>query len=74
MCIKYILHTEVIKGKNNNSFTLYGISAVNENKEILVTHSGIFCELEEAVEFVNLCNSEELELVHLADVIEDLFA
>lgn len=49
----------------------YGISAIDENGNILRTFPHIETNKRAVSKLVSLCNSEKLELEHLADVVED---
>ncbi len=72
MNIRYILRTDTVTDEDNRQHTVYGITALNENSETVDTYPDIFFDKQKAEEFVNLCNFEKLELIHLADVIEDI--
>lgn len=69
--ITYILRTDIVKDEENAEFTVYGITALNNDGKVLDTYSDIFFDKQKAIEFVSLCNSEKLELIHLKDVVED---
>ena len=49
----------------------YGIAALDEEGNILQTVPAIHTDEKIVSEFVAMCNTEELELVHLNNVIED---
>jgi hypothetical protein len=51
-------------------YVAYGVDAI-WNGEVVQSYQDIFFDYDKAVEFVDLLNSEELELIHLHDVIED---
>ncbi len=48
----------------------YGIFAFCHGKRVLHIPD-VFCERHIADEFVNLCNAEQPELIHLEELIED---
>lgn len=70
--VKYILRTDIIKDEGNRSYTVYGITATDMFGNALKTVKNIFLNIKQAEEFIELCNSEKLELVHLQDVVEDV--
>ena len=69
--IKYTLRTDVVEDEEKTEFIVYGITAINDNRLTLDTFPDIFFDKQKAINFVNLCNSEKLELIHLKDVVED---
>ncbi len=74
MKITYTLRCDTVKDEENNVFSVYGITALNCHNKQLATFGDIFFDKEKAMDFVNLCNSEKLELIHLFDAIEDILA
>lgn len=58
---------------NNVENITYGVCVV-QNGNMIDYMLGISNDYEQAVSFVNLCNSESLELVHFRDVVEDFFS
>lgn len=71
MKVKYILRTDIVTDNRNQKYTTYGISAINNINNVLKTFPHIFFSKDKAEEFVELCNDEKLELIHLQDVVED---
>lgn len=72
MNISYILHTDTVTDEEDQLYIVYGISAIDGKGAKQVSFADIFFSKRKAQEFVNLCNSEKLELIHLADVIDDI--
>ena len=72
MQVKYILRTDVVKDEDNKKYTVYGITALDNFGNVLKTFEDIFFSKQKAEEFVELCNHEKLELIHLQDVVEDV--
>ena len=72
MQVKYILRTDIVSDEDNNNFTVYGISALDNYGNVLETFEDIFFNKQQAEEFVELCNKEKLELIHLQGVVEDM--
>lgn len=72
MQVKYILRTDVVTDEENQKYTVYGITALDRFGNVLKTFEDIFFKKQKAEKFIDLCNSEKLELVHLQDVIEDI--
>ncbi len=71
MQVKYVMRTDVIKDEENRKHTVYGITALDSFGNTLETYEDIFFDKQKAEKFVELCNSEELELIHLQNVVED---
>ncbi|MBQ8683060.1 MAG: hypothetical protein IJ518_00915 [Clostridia bacterium] len=55
-------------------WTVYGIEALDTAGNILCCFSDIFFEQEKAKEFVQMCNEQAVEPVHIQDVIDDVLA
>ncbi len=72
-CI-YNLRKDVVKDEDGQYHTVYGIEAVDADGKVLQSFEDIFFDLEKAVEFVELCNQNKLELIHLEGVVEDALA
>lgn len=68
---KYDVRKDYILDEENVKHTVYGIE-VRQNDKLIKSIPNVFLDLKKAESFVVLCNSEELELVHLMDVIEDI--
>lgn len=72
-CI-YCINKSVLKTDEGEEYTAYGIEArtIKHGKYIIEQCiPNLFFEYERAKELVDLCNSLEISLVHLMDVIED---
>lgn len=68
------MRKDTIYDENGNKYTVYGIEAVDYRGKVLLSFSDIFFDKQKAKHFVNLCNKNDLELIHLADVVEDVLA
>lgn len=68
----YRVKTTSISGGQGNSRSVYGIEVLNSIGRSLKVVPNIFLDATQAEKFVDLCNSEELDIIHLDDVIEDL--
>lgn len=76
VCI-YCLNTDTVVDEEGDEFRVYGIDAYGQEQgELRVMRSvkGIFCDRHDAEDLVERCNTLELHLVHLQDVIEDALA
>lgn len=72
---------EVNQEKNSHidigTYDSYGINVyvcVNDRNMFLMNVPDLFLDEHKALEFAKLCNEEQLELVHLSDVIEDILS
>lgn len=74
MSIKYILRCDTVTDEEKREHTVYGITALNGRGIEAATFPDIFFDKQKAEDFVELCNSEKLELIHLADAVEDVLA
>ena len=72
MQVKYALRTDIVTNEDNQKHNVYGINAVDTLGNILESYEDIFFDRRKADEFIDLCNKEKLELIHLPDVIEDI--
>lgn len=72
MQVKYTLRTDILNDENNQKHTVYGITALDSFGNVLETIEDIFSNKEKAEEFIELCNEEKLELIHLQNVVDDL--
>lgn len=72
MQVIYKLRTDIVLDEDNCEYTVYGITALDSYENVLMTVEDIFFDKQKAEEFVELCNQEKLELIHLQDVIEDI--
>lgn len=72
MNCKYVL-TEITYHNGENTRTSYGISAISteDNVTVLCSVEDITDERDELAKFVELCNTEKLEIEHLQNVVED---
>ena len=71
MSYTYRLREDTIHDEDGKEYIVYGIEAVNSKKKVLSSFSDIFFDKQKAEAFVNLCNEGKLELIHLADIVED---
>lgn len=68
----YCLRTDTISDELGQAYSVYGVEAISHQGEVLQSFPDIFFNLEKAKSFVELCNNEDLELIHFADVIENV--
>lgn len=66
----YCLRADTLTADNGEITTVYGITAFKEE----ATVANLFSDKAEAEAFVEMCNREGLEPVHLEYVIDDLLA
>lgn len=71
--IRYEAFEETFNKGKFNSYVTFGVRAVDtiSNTEV-VSISDVFTDQKTAEYFVELFNTQKLELIHLNDVIEDL--
>ena len=72
MNYKYVL-TETTYHNGEHTRTSYGIAAISTEDDVTVLCSveDITDERDELAKFVELCNTEKLEIEHLQNVVED---
>ncbi len=70
--MKYTLKTDKIHSEENKLFLVYGIIAADSEKQVISSIADIFCDKIKAERFINLCNSRQLSVIHLNDVINDM--
>lgn len=67
----YKLRTDTIHDEHGTEFTVFGITATDSSGKTLDSIPDIFFEQRECEKLISLCNSEELDLIHLHDVVDD---
>jgi len=72
MQVKYILRADTVTDEDNCEHLVYGITAIDTRSNVLESYEDIFFDKQKAEEFIELCNEEKLELIHLPDVIDDI--
>ncbi len=72
MSYTYRLRVDTIHDEYGKEYIVYGIEAVDFNGKILQSFPDIFFDKQKAEAFVNLCNESNLELIHLADAVNDV--
>ncbi len=73
----YEVNQEINSHIDIGNYSSYGLNVyvqVNGENKLLKRVSDLFTEEQDARAFAELCNSENLEPVHLDDVIEDIFS
>ena len=72
MNYKYVL-TETTYHNGEHTRTSYGIAVISpeDNVTVLCSIEDITDERDELAKFVELCNTENLEIEHLQNVLED---
>jgi transcriptional regulator with XRE-family HTH domain len=66
------LRKDTITGEDKKQHLVYGIDILSSSGENIKSIPDIFLNEKKAKEFVSLCNSEELDIIHIYDVIEDV--
>ena len=62
---------DFISDVHKNTVPVYGVDAFDEAGRVVKSIPDIFFEKEKAESFVALCNSSNLQPIHLADVVAD---
>lgn len=57
---------------NYKTFGIYAYKEEGETKEEIAHISDVFLSREKAEQFVDMCNQLKLDVIHLADVVEDI--
>ena len=63
---------DVVCDEEGKQFITYGVNVVSGEGQVLQSIPDIFLGKQEAYQFVNCCNKNELQIIHLLDVIEDV--
>ncbi len=74
MCDIYRMKEEVLRDEQGIARKVYGIEAVDEAGNVLFRFPDMFFDLEKAKAFVHMCNEQQVELVHIHDVISNAIA
>lgn len=67
----YAVRADFILDDNNHLVKVYGINAYQNGKLIIVVPD-VFTDSNKIHSLVNLCNTLQLDVIHLDDVIEDV--
>lgn len=70
--MKYTLKTDKIQGEENKLFIVYGVIAADSQKHVISSIADIFCDKIKAERFIDLCNKDQLSVLHLKEVINDV--
>ena len=70
----YQLLTETIDIGDGMARTTYGIVAVTQDGKTITSIRDISCDQKKAQEFVDLCNTLGLSLLHIDDAVDDFIA
>lgn len=68
------MRIDTIHDEYGRKYTVYGIESIDSKGKILQSYPDIFFDRQKAERFVNLCNENDLSLIHLADAVEDALA
>lgn len=68
----YCLREDVILDESGKEYVVYGIEAVGAAGTVLLAFSDIFFDKTKAKHLVTMCNEKRLDLLHLADIVEDI--
>lgn len=70
----YTLKTNKIRNEGDKVFTVYGITAIDEKNRVINSVDDIFVDKVKAERFIELCNKNQLSILHLKDVIDDVIS
>lgn len=71
MVCTYRVRTDTVHDEAREAHTLYGIEAIGDGGEILLSIPDVFFDRQSAVGFAGLCNRGGLSFLHFRDAIED---
>lgn len=71
MVYTYRIREDRIKDESGNVHIVYGIEAVDTAGHVLLAFPDVFFDQMKAEQLVDSCNINEVELIHLADVVTD---
>ncbi len=71
MVCTYRVRTDTVHDEAREAHTVYGIVAIGDGGEILLSIPDVFFDRQRAVGFADLCNSGGLSFLHFRDAIED---
>ena len=68
----YGLRTDAITDEDGRPLSVYGITAFHRTTmQLKQSIPDVFFDRQEAEQFLSLCNSSGLSILHLRDVVED---
>ena len=71
MCYTYQLREDRAYDEKGKEWTVYGIEAIDTDGRILACFADVFFNQAMAVAFVHACNTQNVELWQLREVVED---
>ena len=71
MVCTYRVRMDTVHDEAREAHTVYGIVAIGDGGEILLSIPDVFFDRQRAVGFADLCNSGGLSFLHFRDAIED---
>ncbi len=74
MPILYRVSTGYFVDDNRESHITYGLEAINEGGATLFSFSDVYIHEKDAYRLVESCNREQVELVHIMEIIQDAVA
>ena len=71
--VKYKVIVEHLQNSEFLEYDAYGVCAyIEESGTVVASFSDVFLEKEKAQELAELCNINELDPIHLRDVVDDM--
>ena len=74
MICTYRVRKDDVRDEASKVYTVYGIEAIDSAGKTLLSYPDVFFDLQKAERLADLCNDENLSLIHFPGVIEDALA
>lgn len=71
MVYTYQIREDRISDETGKEHIVYGIQAVDSAGHVVLAFPDVYFSRKKAERLVDLCNENQLELIHLADVVAD---
>ena len=68
---QYRLFNETLNSSENGEYKTTGIMVLDENENELIKMSDVSTNEDDVKKVVDLCNQEQVEPIHLYDILED---
>lgn len=67
----YQLRQDMLRDESGIEWVVYGIETLDSVGNILCSFSDIFFDKKKALSFVCVCNEQDIDPIHIQDLIED---
>ena len=71
MYYTYQMREDCLRDEQGAEWIVYGLDAIDAQGHVLFSFADIFFDRESAKNFVQICNEQKVELLHIQEVVDD---